>query len=193
MTPRRRWTVLSLAAIATAIAAWIVPEDSDRVAEVAQPVERTQTNTSTASSKGLGSQLPTREPIGRQRGDPFAPRSWTAPAKPQAQQAEAPKPPANPYRFAGTAQQNGVRKVFLLLGDRIVEAKEGEMLEQGFRVKSVSTDAVVLIYEQIPDAPVTYKLAFGDPPVSAPAAARGSTSEPPSPFRNVPALPPPTR
>ena len=186
MTPRRRWTVLSLAAIATAIAAWLVPDDNDQVAEVAQPVERPQTNTTTASSKGLGTQLPTREEIGRQRGDPFAARSWTAPPKPQAQQqAEAPKPPANPYRFAGTAQQDGVRKVFLLLGDRVVEAKEGEMLEQGFRVKSVTSDAVVLLYEQIPDNPVTYKLAFGDPPASAPAAARGATAEPLPPFPPV--------
>ena len=181
MTPRRRWTVISLAAIATAVAAWLVPEDTDQVAEVAQPVERAQTNTTSASSKGLGTQLPTREEIGRQRGDPFAPRSWTPPPKPQAQQAEAPKPPANPYRFAGTVQQDGVRKVFLLLGDRVVEAKEGEMLEQGFRVKSVTSDAVTLIYEQIPDHPVTYKLAFGEPP-GTPAAARGATAEPLPPF-----------
>lgn len=181
MTPRRRWTVLSLAAIATAIAAWIVPDDNQQVAELAEPVQRAPSNTSVSSSKSLGGQLPTREPIGRQRGDPFAPRSWTPPPKPQAQQAEAPKPPANPYRFAGTVQQDGVRKVFLLLGDRVVEAKEGEMLEQGFRVKSVTSDAVTLIYEQIPDNPVTYKLAFVDPPVSAPAAARGSTVDPAAP------------
>jgi hypothetical protein len=191
VTPRRRWTLISLAAIATAIAAWIVPDGNQQVAEVAEPVQRAPSNTSvTSGSKGLGSQLPTREPIGRQRGDPFAPRSWTAPAKPQAQQAEDPRPPVNPYRFAGTVQQDGVRKVFLLLGDRVVEAKEGEMLEQGFRVKSVSADAVVLIYEQIPDSPFTFKLAFGEPPASAPAAARGSTSEP---FSTIPPLGPPTR
>jgi hypothetical protein len=185
--------VISLAAIATAIAAWIVPEDK-QLAEVAEPVQRAPSNTGvTSPGKGLGSQLPTREPIGRQRGDPFATRSWTPPEKPQAPQAEGPKPPANPYRFAGTAQQDGVRKVFLLLGDRVVEAKEGETLEQGFRVKSVSADAVVLIYEQIPDHPVTYKIAFGDPLLSAPAAARGSTSESSSPFSNVPPLPSPPR
>jgi len=43
----------------------------------------------------------------------------------------------------------------------VVEAKEGEMLEQGFRVKEVSDTQVTLVYEQIPDQPVI--IAFTDP------------------------------
>ena len=177
MTPRRRWTVISLAAMATAIAVWLGPEDSDRqVADIAAPVERDRTQSSSATARAqqpLATQLPTRQPIGRQRGDPFSPRTWAPPPQQQAQQAEAPRPPPNPYRFAGTVQHDGKRKVFLMSGNRVVEAKEGELLDEGFRVKSVTSDVVTLIYERIPDTPVTIKLAFGEQP--APAAAQAAT------------------
>jgi hypothetical protein len=169
--------VISSAAIATGIAAWVGPEDK-QVAQVAAPVERahaTPVNVAGASRpQALTTQLPTREPIGRQRGDLFATRSWAP--KPAASNEPPPKPqpPANPYKFAGTVHHDGHRKVFLILGDgRVVEAKEGEMLEQGFRVKSVSDSAVTLVYEQIPDQPVT--IAFTDPGT---AAASGASAPP---------------
>jgi hypothetical protein len=176
--------VISLAAMATAIAVWLGPEDHDRqVADVAAPVERDRTQTSSPAARPqqpIASQLPTRQPIGRQRGDPFSPRAW-APPQQQAQQAAVPQPPPNPYRFAGTVQHEGVRKVFLMAGNRVVEAKEGELLDEGFRVKSVTSDVVTLIYEQIPDTPVTIKLAFGEQPAPTGAAASGSTIEPLAP------------
>jgi Tfp pilus assembly protein PilP len=103
----------------------------------------------------------------------FATRSWT-PKPAAAQKPEAPKPPPNPYRFAGTVQHDGARKVFLLLGDRVFEAKEGEYLEQGFRVQSVTDDAVTLVYVPL-DMPVTMALVFQEA-----AAAAGATAQPPS-------------
>jgi len=170
--------VISLAAMATAIAVWLGPEDNDgQVADVAAPVERDRTQSPSAAARApqqpLATQLPTRQPIGRQRGDPFSPRSLAPPPQQQPQQAAAPQPPPNPYRFAGTVQHDGKRKVFLVSGNRVVEAKEGELLEEGFRVKSVTSDVVTLIYEQIPDTPFTIKLAFSEQP--APAAAQAAT------------------
>lgn len=183
--------MISLAAMATAIAVWLGPEDNDRqVAEIAAPVERDRTQPPPAAARAqqqpLATQLPTRQPIGRQRGDPFSPRSWAPPPQQQhAQQAATPQPPPNPYRFAGTVQHDGKRKVFLVSGNRVVEAKEGELLEEGFRVKSVTSDVVTLIYEQVPDTPVTIKLAFGETPAptAAASAARGGTIEPLAPPR----------
>lgn len=177
--------MISLAAMATAIAVWLGPEDNERnFPEIAAPVERDRTQPSSATARPqqppLATQLPTRQPIGRQRGDPFSPRSWAPPQQQQAQQAAAPQPPPNPYRFAGTVQHDGKRKVFLMAGNRVVEAKEGELLEEGFRVKSVTSDVVTLIYEQIPDTPVTIKLAFSETPAptAAASAARGGTIAP---------------
>ena len=182
MTPRRRWAVISVAAIATAIAAWVVSQNKD-FAPAALPAERARAAAAAAPTSGasrtqvepLSTQLPVRAPIGRQRGDPFATRSWAPPPQQQQQQqAEAPKPPPNPYRFAGTVHRNGERQVYLLLGERLIEAKEGEMLERGFRVKAVTDRAVTLIYDQIPDQPVT--IAFTEPGT----AAAGGASAPPA-------------
>jgi hypothetical protein len=175
--------VISLAAMATAIAVWLGPEDDDsQVADIAAPVERDRAQSPSAAARPqpLATQLPTRQPIGRQRGDPFSARSWAPPQQQQTQQAAAPQPPPNPYRFAGTVQHDGKRKVFLMAGNRVVEAKEGELLEEGFRVKSVTSDVVTLIYEQIPDTPVTIKLAFSETPAptAAASAARGGTIAP---------------
>ena len=118
-----------------------------------------------------------RQEIGQQRGDPFATLTWTPAAKAAAASKEPPpkpQPPANPYKFAGTVDHDGHRKVFLILGDgRVVEAKEGEKLEQGFRVKQVSDTQVTLVYEQIPDQPVT--IAFTAPGT---AAASGASAPP---------------
>ena len=141
------------------------------------PVERAHAaQPQQAAFKPIDSQLPVREEIGRQRGDPFATLTWTPKPKPAAANEAPPKPqvPANPYKFAGTVHQDGVRKVFLILADgRVVEAKEGEMLEQGFRVKQVSDTQVTLVYEQIPDQPVT--IAFTEPGT---AAASGASAPP---------------
>jgi hypothetical protein len=169
--------VISITAVGTAVAALVVSEDKE-VAEVAAPVARVQnasTKPGAVPSEPISTQLPTRAPIGRQRGDPFAARSWAPPPPPQQEQlqVEAPRIPPNPYRFAGTVHHNGQRQVYLLLGNRLVEAKEGEMLEQGYRVKSVTDNAVTLVYEQIPDHPVT--VAFTEP---APAAAGGASAAP---------------
>jgi hypothetical protein len=56
-------------------------------------------------------------------------------------------------------------------------------------VKSVTADVVTLIYEQIPDTPVTIKLAFGEQPAPAAAAARGSTADSVPPLSPPPASP----
>jgi hypothetical protein len=177
--PRWRWSLISLAAIATGVATFVAP-DGGKTVEVAAPAQRPAEATPAVLRQPAPAvdrvvDLPFREPIGRQRGDMFATRSWT-PKPAVAQKPEAPKPPPNPYRFAGTVQHDGARKVFLLLGDRVFEAKEGETLEQGFRVQSVTEDAVTLVYVPL-DMPVKMALAFQEAPAPAPAAA-GATAPP---------------
>ncbi|HEU4442345.1 MAG TPA: hypothetical protein VFR83_10010, partial [Burkholderiales bacterium] len=56
--------------------------------------------------------------------------------------------------------------------------------EEGFRVKSVTSDVVTLVYEHLPDTPVTIKLAFGETPApsAAASAARGGTIAPLGPL-----------
>ena len=154
-----------MGAIATGAAAYFILGDrkAPDAAAIAAPRETVT----------LG-ELPRRGALGRQRGDLFAPHSWTPPAPPpapQEQQEAAPLVPPNPYRFAGTVQYGGSRKVLLTReGDRIFEVKVGEVLEPGFRVQAVTSDAVTLLYEPM-NAAVTVALVF---PEALPSAAAGS-------------------
>ena len=56
-------------------------------------------------------------------------------------------------------------------GDRIFEVAVGEVLEPGFRVQAVTSDAVTLLYEPM-NAPLTVALTF---PEATPSAAAGSS------------------
>lgn len=151
-----RWLLIGLAAVATGVLMMVDRTDGE---STSSPRERT-TPAAQTPPPGLFSGLPQRSEFDA-RGDLFAPRSWAppaparppapkppAPAQPPAQEA-APAPPPNPYRFAGTALQNGVLKTFLVAGDRLFEVRVGEVLEQGFRVESVTREAVVLVYEAL--------------------------------------------
>jgi len=98
-------------------------------------------------------ELPERQTLGPQRGDlfpapPVAPQPAPPPKEPEPQEA-APAPPPNPYRFAGIVEHDGTRRVFLAQGGRVFEAKAGDPLEHGFKVLSVTADAVTLLYEPL--------------------------------------------
>jgi hypothetical protein len=92
--------------------------------------------------------LPQRRGIARTRGDLFGERSWAppAPSAPVVQQPTEAAPPPNPYRFAGTAFQDGRLKTYLVAGDRLYEVREGEALDHGYRVESLSRESIVLVY-----------------------------------------------
>lgn len=151
-----RWLLIGLAAVATGV---LIMVDRTGGESTSSPRERT-TPAAQTPPPGLFTRLPQRSEFDG-RGDLFAARSWAPPAparpppapakppaEPQAQEAP-PAPPPNPYRFAGTALQDGVLKTFLAAGDRLFEAREGEVLEPGFRVESVTREVVVLVYEAL--------------------------------------------
>jgi hypothetical protein len=167
VTPRWRRSLIAMGAIATGAAVYFGPGErkAPDAAAIAAPRE----------TVALG-ELPRRRAFGRQRGDLFQSQSWEPPASPpppQVQQEVAPQPPPNPYRFAGTVQYGGVRKVLLTRGgDRVFEVQVGQVLEPGFRVQAVTSNAVTLLYEPM-NAPVTVALVF---PEASPSAATGSSA-----------------
>lgn len=183
MQKRRRWVVISLAGVAAGVATLLAPSSQNAV-ELAASVQRATGIMPVATRMTTPiSELPAREAIGKPRGDLFATRSW-APVASAPQEPVAPTAPPNPFRFAGTTNHEGKRKVFLILGDRVFEAREGEALEQGFRVQSVTPEVVTLVYEPL-DVPVTITLAFPDGSVQAaaqlaPAAAAAGPTAPPA-------------
>ena len=146
------WT----AVIATAAAAVLLaPERSQ---ETATPVVRSSGATPPALTAGENERLaalPSRDAISRGAGDPFSARSWAPPppkktaAPPVVIAPEPPPPPSPPpmpYRVAGRVLQQGVPHIVLAKGDRVFTVRQGDVLDDGYRVDSVSADAVTLVY-----------------------------------------------
>jgi hypothetical protein len=93
--------------------------------------------------------LPVREPMAPPQGELFGPRSWVPPAGAQPRGGgKAPKrsAPPMPYRVAGQVTHDDGMRVVLAKGDRVYLVREGETLEDGYRVESIRPDAVVLVY-----------------------------------------------
>ena len=117
--------------------------------------------------------LPSRQAIGQARGEPFGARSWTpaAPARPKVLEAP-PKPvaPPLPYRIAGQVSHDGVMQVVLARDDRVFTVREGESLDNVYRIESITPDAVTFVYLPLDErqqlAVVGLRLEMATPPAA---------------------------
>lgn len=137
-----------LAAVAVAWFAWFAPSPGSDPS--ALPAKSTVGRGDAAVIEQRPSRfgaLPERAAIGEPRGELFGAQSW---APPQVSSAVAPKAapaaPPNPYKVAGKVVQNGGARVFLVKGDRVIEARTGEELDGGYRIEAIAADHVVLVY-----------------------------------------------
>jgi hypothetical protein len=132
---------VGLAAIAFA------PRQPSSVSQIGTPLAAPQSERSTS----FVASLPERDAIGKPQGELFGPRSW-APlptlASPQAvvQAPQAPSAPPIPYRVAGQVVADDGTRVVLTKGDRVFEVSEGQTLEEGFRLESISAHALKFVY-----------------------------------------------
>jgi hypothetical protein len=122
--------------------------------------------------------LPQRQISGKAKANPFAPRDWAprappAPVRAALEPAPAPSAPPNPYRFAGTLHYGGTLKAVFIREERVHMALPGEMLDGGYKLLSVTRDAVTLLYIPL-DTEQRIALAWNPAPdtaiVQAPAA-----------------------
>lgn len=91
--------------------------------------------------------LPQRPGLRGSRASLFdAPAPAPPPPAAAARQTEAPAAPPNPYRLAGTARFGERLMILLARGDALVEAKEGELLDDVYKVRSATPEAVALVY-----------------------------------------------
>ena len=95
--------------------------------------------------------LPERQIPDKAKADLFASRDWTPrapPAQVQAAQERSlvPSAPPNPYRFAGTVHYGGSLKAVFIREERVYIAQPEETLDGGYKVLSVTRDAVTLLY-----------------------------------------------
>lgn len=168
---------LALAGAAGAALSW-GPQTDTVDAPAARP-------TATAPAAKSGGErftgLPAREAIAAARADLFAARSWgppraaaatdpTDPAAAPPPAAAAPQPPPVPYRFAGQVVHDGAARIVLAKGDLVFTVREGEVLDDDYRVESIRPDEVTLLYLPLgtqDHLPVTSALGLQAPPVVA--------------------------
>jgi len=136
--------LISLGAVAAAgIAGMSIPER--------EPAARTAVQPAPIPAAGRVA-LPERQLLAKARGDPFAPRSWAVPVPPTPPVAAPPEPtpapsvPVNPYRFAGTARYAGSLKAVLIRDEKVHLAEPGHMLDDEYRVLSVTREEVTVLY-----------------------------------------------
>lgn len=147
-----RKRILLWAGIAAGGAAltYLMPAESP----VSGPLARSERQPSAEmQTKERFAALPSREPIADPKGELFGPRAWIADAPaPAARKAGAPpvisKPvaPPIPYRIVGQVVQEDGMRIVLAKADRIFEVREGDALDDGFRIQSIAPHAVTFLY-----------------------------------------------
>jgi hypothetical protein len=93
-----------------------------------------------------------------------------------------------PYRVAGKVLLEGPPQIVLSKGNSIVTVREGDTLEDGYRVEAIHRDHVTLLYLPLrvrEDLPVTWTFTIDEPlaegapdPASDAPAATGATRDP---------------
>jgi len=114
--------------------------------------------------------LPKRKTMGEPAGQLFFP-PWTPPQQsvqpvrtPAA--ASKPAPPPMPYRVAGKVFLEGLPQIVLAKGDSIVTVREGDTLEDGYRVEAIHREHLTLLYLPLgvrQDVPVTWTFTIDAP------------------------------
>ena len=190
----KRILVVLAGAAATAVGAVVfAPQQQSLVSDPTAPTAAQKSE----RPSGFLAALPKRDTMGKPEGELFGPRSW-APVAPAAQQRRVveapPKPtaPEIPYKIAGIVNSEDGTRVVLSKGDRVYEVSVGQMLDEGFRLESISPHALQFVYVPLGErqempvigfgldvAPVRAVAAAPAPtpaPAAAPAAAGGSPS-----------------
>ena len=83
---------------------------------------------------------------GAARPDPFSARSWKSALPPASAPAAAPVAPPLPYTFIGKKKEAAQWEVFLARGDQTFLAREGQTLENTYRVDKVQPPMLTVTY-----------------------------------------------
>jgi hypothetical protein len=187
---RRKRILLPLVIAAGAAGAmqWFAPSDSLPSAERRMEVQGGSDTSKVAAAPVLPPVLPPRETLARPFGQPFRPLSWEPPVAKGASTSTGPSRPSMPYRVAGTVTYEAGPEIVLAKGNTVVMVREGDMLEDGYRVDAVGPDHVELVF--VPSG-IVERLPIATATETPSTAAAGGSPPPVSPLPfYVPPLPP---
>ena len=115
-------------------------------------------STATATPEGSATrarwtELPQRDGLGQQVADMFSPPSAMSAAAggtaPKVEAAPAAAAPTMPYRVAGRVRLEDKQHIVLAKETDVVIAREGDRLDQGYRVESIRPDYVTLLFSPL--------------------------------------------
>ena len=165
-------------AAAAAGGVWFFADQPAPPASNPQPAAAARGNEPRSSDGTLV--LPSRDGLSGQRGELFgsnAPPVRAAPKHKAPIEAAAPPPapvaPPMPYRVAGQVVHDGPPRVVLARDDRVFFVREGDMLEGGYRVESIKSDAVTLVYLPLDERQTLAVASALQVPVVPPTASAG--------------------
>ncbi len=155
MTSRRRWLILGGLLVATMAAAWKEMEGGDEVpARAARAPVESSAPRQPARQPGVRlEKLAPRNP-GELVRDPFADgparevESPVSAARPRQRDARprTPEAPPQPFVFAGRLESDGATAIFLTDGDRNLVVREGDTIDDTYRVERIAEDAITFVY-----------------------------------------------
>jgi hypothetical protein len=151
---RKRILLWTLATGGTAAAAQWLPVGLETPAVPSAAVAETRQDAGSWSvAETRWSSLSARETMGRPAGELFVSQSWAPPPRPRRKAIAAPpppppkpEPPAVPYRVAGKLVHGDRPQIVLAKGDAVFMVREGDTLEDGYRVVAIGRDHVSLLY-----------------------------------------------
>ena len=137
------------------------------------------------------SALPSREPMGEPRGELFGPRSWApipvVAERPAPRVPPKPSAPPLPYRIAGQVVQEDGMRVVLVKGNRIFEVRQGETLDDGYRLDAIAPHSLTFSYVPLG---TTQVLAVAGPGLDLPSLSStvATAASAPEPRSTAPEL-----
>lgn len=135
---------LAVAGAASLSTSVLAPGAAPKVVAAPQP----QAQFVHTATNPLIATLPVRQALGAPQGELFA--SPPPPPKPRRVAVVAPPeplaPPPMPYRVAGLLEYEGELRIVLARGDRLLPVQTGDALEGGYRVESIESQQVTLLY-----------------------------------------------
>lgn len=151
---KREWVLLAVVPVLLLVAAGAGLEGKDETATVgeARPAGQTKTknDASRAADAGELDLARLRRDVGADKpANLFSSKSWYVAPPPPPPVIVAPAPPTAPplpFTYLGRYADSGKSVFFLVMGDRVLTVREGDIVEGNYRVDGVVGSALDLTY-----------------------------------------------
>jgi hypothetical protein len=143
----RRWGVWGLLLVTLYLAFDVSNQQQGQDVDLSEPVrDASRQKGEAAVTDASHSALSSREWQEKASGDPFRTMQWYVAPKPKAEPPPVPVAPPLPFTYFGKMAEGEQPYAFLQKGKAVQVAKVEDVLENKYRVESITSSAVTFIY-----------------------------------------------